>query len=357
MKIYFIANTDGEIIDVNNPYNLLLRTLLLYDKYVSTTNNIDESDFIIIDGYIRSIDYIDKFNHFKSAYLKHKIKTVIFIMTNIIEEESRILYYNTDLKYNTIFDDNYIYFTALNVPSKENIIFLPFGPIPPEMINNDYLANIDLLQNVNFYDKIYFKGSPTHAIRNIACDYFKTKEKCDITLQNSISYFWNKIQSQEYQNHYQQHITNCMHSDINLLIRGDREICYIFCDYLYCGNIICFINANMYKCIGLEKFGLDNIFYFFDINETPLECIYDTLINCLQNKETVCNNKIKIREFYNSFIKVDKAYSKKYSYHGGYQGFTHFIVYKLYNILKNNYTLINNKILDPDATKVVDTCS
>jgi hypothetical protein len=155
------------------------------------------------------------------------------------------------------------------------------------------------------------------------------------------------------ENQYKQHIDNCISSGICILLRGNREFCYIFCDYLHSGNIICFINASLYKHIGLEKFGFDDIFYFFDINEHSLEFIHDTMINALNDKDNIIRCKNKIKKFYESFIKIDKAYSKKYSYHGGYNRFTHFIIYKLYDILNNNYNLVDNKILRPEANKIV----
>jgi len=353
MKIYFISLKNDIMENTNNYYNPLLKSLLLYDKHISIANDIIDSDFIIIDCHLSNKENIGNFKKIKNKFLKFKNKTIFFIYAPI-EETSRTTYYNTDSIYDELFDDNYIYFTILNVHSRENIIYVPLGPVPPNMINGNYLANIELFKTIAYNNKIYFRGSPTHIVRNIVCEYFKKRENCNIKLHENINYFWNGIQSANDTNHYYDHISNCINSDINLLIRGDRDFCYVFCDYLYCGNIICFVNADLYKYVGLEKFGLDKIFYFFDINNTSLESIYNTLSNVLKNKDKIIEDKIKIKHFYDTFIKVDKAYSIKYSYSGGYNGFTHFIIYKMYEIINNDYKLNDNKILNPNAINIVD---
>jgi hypothetical protein len=73
----------------------------------------------------------------------------------------------------------------------------------------------------------------------------------------------------------------------------------------------------------------------------------------LNDKEKMDNNRKKVKDFYESYIMVDKAFNTKYAYHGGYNGFTHFIVYKMYKLLNNNYVLDDNKILDPGALNVL----
>lgn len=357
MKIYYISTTNDTIDNINNIHNPFLKTLLLYDKYISISNEISDSDFIIIDSHISGPNKIQTFNKFKNKYLRFKKKTIICIYAHIDENISRTQYYNTDDRYNELFDDNFIYFTILNVQYRQNIIFIPLGSIPPDMINQRHLSTIQIdKNNYSIHNPtIYFKGSPTHKIRDIVCEYLKDKNGCNIVLNESINYFWNKIQGQTELNHYQKHLQHCYNSGISLLIRGDREYCYVFSDYLYCENIICFMNANLYKTIGFEKFGLDNVFLFFDINETQLNEVYERLKNILNDREKMDNNRKKVKDFYESYIMVDKAFKSEYAYHGGYNGFTHFIVYKMYKLLNNNYLLDDNKILDPDALNVIIT--
>jgi hypothetical protein len=352
MKIYYISTTDDTIDNINNVHNPFFKTLLLYNKYVSIANDIADADFIMIDSHISNVDKIHQFNKFKNKYLRFKRKIIICIYAPIDEKISRTQHYDTDDRYNDLFDDNFIYFTILNIKLRPNIIFIPLGSIPPEMINQNYLSDmkIDKNNNQKISSKLYFRGSPTHKIRNIVCEYLKDKNKCNIILNKSINYFWDKTQNNS--NNYQEHLQDCYDNGMSLLIRGDREFCYVFCDYLYCENVICFINANSYKTIGLEKFGLDDVFLFFDIDEKPLDDVYKQIINILNDDNKMFENRKKVKEFYESFIMIDRAFKSQYAYHGGYNGFTHFIVYKMYKLLHNNYVLDDNKILDKDVLSI-----
>jgi hypothetical protein len=326
--------------------------LLLYNKHISIANELLDSDFIIIDGHISGTNTINNFNKIKNKYLHFKHKTIICIYAPIDETISRSQYNYTDDKYSDLFCDNFIYFTILNVQSKPNIIFIPLGTIPSEMTNGQFIKDIDIADNIETHTKIYFKGSPTHIIRNIVYNCLSHKNDCNIVLNLNNQYFWNKLQSHNDQNHYQKHIQNCAKHHITLLIRGDREFCYSFCDYLFCGNVICFINANSYKYIGLEKFNLDKIFLFFENDD--MNHVYNELKNILYETDKIYIYRNIVKNFYNKYIAIDFAFKKQYQYHGGCNGFVHFIVYKLQQILNNNYVLNDNKILDPHALSILN---
>jgi hypothetical protein len=342
LKIYYVSNTHGNI-EINQD-DKFKKDLALYDKYIYFVDDIISSDFILIT--LRANSSISEINKCKNDYILYKLKVIFYIYALQINDRSRENYYNTDSQYDDIFDDEYIFFTSMNVTPRKNIIFVPLPPMPSDFLNGSHIAKLKVYdeKKIKYTQQIYFSGSPTHQIRTTVCDFFKNKQNCKIKLNDNISFFWEKKITNDY---YAKHILNCLNSDITLLIRGDREFCYVFCDYLYSGNIICFINANSYINLGFEKIGFDvnKMFLFYDINNISIDQIYEELVLLLTDKNKILEMKKTIKKFYDDFIYVDRAFSsydtKSVLY--AHIGFTHFYIAKLIEIYHNNYILKDNK--------------
>jgi hypothetical protein len=337
---------------------------------VEITDSLEDCDFILISLQIN----VDKLEDIKNIienlikiYDKYFYKIIAFLDANY---KSRSIKnnprkgYEVDKNIKQYLNKNIKYFTCLDM-FDDNLVFIPGCPTPRNYIKQPAGYYKDYFDNTNnYYNKIFFRGQLSHDDRNKVINKLQSynDSRLDIKLID-ISIYNDKVILPD--NHYKNYIEQLKQSDIALFLRGDRDMCYNFWDYLRCNVIPCFYGNVSYKNLGFEKIGYKFEDLFIYIEHDELDVMYEKLNNILNNKDLILRMKSQLNDFYNKHIVPCPLYKNSTEqprplqrpkmldcFCEGFVNITchsHFFIRKLLEIKNNNYRLINNKYFSSEV--------
>jgi hypothetical protein len=357
MKLFVNGKSSEKRIAVYNKINNLLLTY--YGDFFEPTNNLDESDFIILGSKNSISPEVEKLKKYK--------KKIILFLSNGGKDRSK---FNSirigklvDQKFfdSEINNNNITIFSSADV-NQSNVISKIGGYISYSSISQEeyYWLDFDENNHKKYYNKLFWSGNNTHSSREIINELKKFnnpdfeisfwKPKGQNPNRPVKIYGGNKPVKEEYISFF----NKLKESDISISIRGDRPWTNTFFDYLRASNAIACIDTN-YDQLGWEKIGInkDELFWFFDTDKDSPEKIYKILAEDLQNKDKILRKKKKTYEFYKKYILTDRLYKNKI-YNPFFTGLFDFYVAKLIEIKENDYKLKDNCLFSPSIYEVKD---
>jgi hypothetical protein len=313
--------------------------------YVEITDSLEDCDFILIDLNIN----VNKLEDIPSLvedsiklYDKYFYKVVVILnatwAARCIKSNPR-RDYEVDRNIKKYLNKNITYFTCLDMVG-DNIVFLPACPTPKDIIKQPTgYYKVYFNNKNNYYNKIFFRGSLTHNDRNVVLNKLQSynDNRFDVKSIDVKIYRENQIPDK----HYEMYIEQLKRSDIALFIRGDREMCYNFWDYLRCNVIPCFYGNFHYKNLGFEKIGYKFEDLFIYIERDEIDVMHEKLSNILNDRDLILRMKSQLNDFYNKYIVSCPLYKNEFD--NLMTCHSHFSIGKLLEIKNNNYKLIDNK--------------
>lgn len=323
--------------------------------YVENTDSLEDCDFILmfLDINLNKLEDITNLaNDSIQLYNKYLYKLIVFVNScwdlRCINSNPR-KDYEVDRNIKQYLNKNITYFTCLNMFG-DNIVFFPAAPTPKNLIKQEKGYYKVYFENTkNYYNKIFFRGQSTHDDRNKVINKLQSHndDRFDVKLINTCIYN-DKIIPEK---HYEMYIEQLKQSDIALFIRGDRDMCFNFWDYLRCNVIPCFYGNVSYKNLGFEKIGYKFEDLFIYIERDEIDIMHEKLINILNDKDLILRMKSKLHDFYNKYIVSCPLY--KNTIDVDITCHSHFLIGKLIEIKNNNYMLIDNKYFSSEVNNLL----
>jgi len=327
---------------VNSQWN---KSWLSKIDYVEITDSLEDCDFILIDLFLN----VDKLEDIPGLiedsiklYDRYLYKIIAFLRApwkvRCISSEPREDY-EVDRHIKEYLNKKIKYFTCLDMFG-DNIVFFPACPTPKDIIRQPtgyYKVYFD--NKSKYHNKIFFRGSLTHNDRNVVLNKLRSynDNRFDVKLIDAKIYNEKQIPDK----HYEMYIEQLKQSDIALFIRGDRDMCFNFWDYLRCNVIPCFYGNFSYKNLGFEKIGYKFEDLFIYIERDEIDVMHEKLINILNDKDLILRMKSQLNDFYNKYIVSCPLYKNEFD--NDITCHSPFFLGKLLEIKNNNYELVDNK--------------
>jgi hypothetical protein len=322
---------------------------------VEITDSLEDCDFILIGLQLNVSKLEDIPSIIEESiklYDKYFYKLVAFLNagweTRVINSDLR-KDYEVDKNIKEYLNKNITYFTCLDMFG-DNIVFIPACPTPKNVIKQESGYYKTYIENTNnYYNRVYFRGQLTHNDRSKVINTLQSynDSRFDTKIINIDIYGGKPIPD----NHYEMYIEELKQSDIALFIRGDRDMCYNFWDYLRCNVIPCFYGNFSYKNLGFEKIGYKFEDLFIYIERDEIEVMHEKLSNILNDKDLILRMKSQLHNFYNKYIVSCPLYKNVID--NDITCHSPFFIAKLHEIKNNNYKLVDNKYFSSEVTKLL----
>jgi hypothetical protein len=322
------------------------RSWLSKIDYVKITDSLEDCDFILINIHIdvkKLEDIPSQIGDSIKLYDKYLYKIIAFLSAaweaRRINSEPR-KDYEVDRHIKEHLNKKIKYFTCLDMFG-DNIVFFPASPTPKDNIKQPsgyYKVYFD--NKENHYNKIFFRGQLSHDDRNKVLNKLQSYNDNRFDLKSIDISIYRQGQAIP-DKHYETYIEQLKQSDIALFIRGDRDMCFNFWDYLRCNVIPCFYGNFSYKNLGFEKIGYKFEDLFIYIERDEIDVMHEKLINILNDKDRILRMKSQLNDFYNKYIVSCPLYKNEFD--NDITCHSPFFLGKLLEIKNNNYELIDNK--------------
>jgi hypothetical protein len=322
---------------------------------VEITDSLEDCDFILIGLQINVSKLEDIPSLIEDSiklYEKYYYKIVAILNavweTRIINSYPR-KDYEVDKNIKEYLHKNITYFTCLDMFG-DNIVFFPASPTPKDIIKQPagyYKVYFD--NKSNYYNKVYFRGQLSHTDRNKVISKLQSYNDNRFDVKSIDVRIYGKEPIPD--KHYKMYIEELKKSDIALFIRGDRDMCYNFWDYLRCNVIPCFYGNSSYKNLGFEKIGYKFEDLFIYIERDEIEVMHGKLSNILNDKDLILRMKSKLNDFYNKHIVSCPLY--KNAIDNDVTCHSPFLIAKLHEIKNNNYKLVDNRYFSSEVDNLL----